>query len=448
MKMIRHLSSKSGSVLLATLGLIVIIAVISASVLEIVSQQHRLSQQTVAWNQTVYSAEAAVDIGWNELNKLTAINTNGNFMSGWTVSGTTFSKTGTLSPLAGSDGISTYSVSVQTNVTVNGTAGGATITATGYKFGSYAATNINRTIEVQLTPVTTGTALTFAMLAKGLIDFNGNAAIMDSFNSTTAAGGVWSTTNRRAHGSAGTNGQLIDAAGLDIYGSLATGPGGSVSTDSGFRLYQPTGTDTGTNSISNGLRVSIADAQLPSGFSPTSLGAVTAATTVTANGAGTTKQVSMSSIDLNGNGKVLTVSGSGTVQIYVSGNVSLGGQSSITILPTTAGSLKVEMYVAGTSVDLNGNGVVNATSKPGDFIIYGLPTCTSVSINGTADFKGVIYAPQAALGLAGNARVDGAVVANTINAVGTVDFHYDEALSSLSFGAGVLNYTIASWKEL
>jgi len=446
---IKSCRSIEGSVLIVTLGMVIILSVMVGSTLDLILQQQKLSKQTLAWNQAVYGAEAGVDIAWNELNRLTAINTNGTFMSGWTLSSGVYSKSGSIAPLTGIDGASKYSVTVQTNVTVNGTSGGAIIVAAASNFGSFSATNISRTIEVQLTPVTVGTALSFAMLAKGLIDFNGNAAVMDSFNSTTAVGGVWSTSNRRAHGSVGTNGQLIDAAGLDIYGSMQTGPGGAVTTDSGFRLFQPTSPDSGTNTISNGLKLTIADVQLPDGFSPsTTLGTVNSATTVTAAGTGTTKQVQMGSIDLNGNGKILTVSGSGTVQIYVTGTVALGGQSSITVSPDSAGSLKVEMYVAGASVDLSGNGVINSTSKAGDFVVFGLPTCTAVTINGTADYKGVIYAPQAALSLAGNARVDGAVVANTISAVGTVDFHYDEALSSMSFGAGILNFQIASWKEM
>lgn len=448
MKTASRMNHQQGSVLIATLGLVIVISIIAGSVLELVTQQYTLSKQTVAWNQSIYTAEAGIDLGWNELNKLTGINTNGGFMSGWTQSGTTFTKTGTLTPLAGTDGTSSYTVSVQTNVTVNSVAGGAVITSTGNKYGSYNVTNISRSIEVKVTPVNAGVALSYAMLAKGLIDFNGNAAVMDSFNSSTAAGGVWSTTARRAHGSAGTNGQLIDAAGLDIYGSLATGPGGTVTTDSGFRMYQPGSGDSGTNTVSSSLKVSIPDAGLPSGFAATSnLGTINAATTITANGAGTTKQVQASAISLNGNGKVLTISGSGKVQLYVTGNIDLGGQSSITVSPTSAGSLQVEIYVGGTTINLDGNGVINSTSKAADMLIFGLPTVTSVSINGTADFKGVIYAPSAALSLAGNARVDGAVVANTITAVGTVDFHYDEALNSITVGSTVLSYQLSSWRE-
>jgi Tfp pilus assembly protein PilX len=449
----KFIRSKEGSVLVATLGLLIVISVLCATVMELVSQQYKLSKQTVGWNQAIYSAESGVDIAWNEMNKLTAINTNGTFMSGWTASGSTFTKTGTIQPLGGIDASGSYTVTVDTNVTVNGVSGGATITATGYNYGSFSATNINRTVEVQVTPVTGSTALSFAMLAKGLIDFNGNAATMDSFNSSTASGGIWSTTARRAHGSAATDGQLIDAAGLDIYGSLQTGPGGTVTTDTGFRLYQPSSPDTGTNTVSNGFRTTIGDARLPTGFTPTTTyTTISSATTINAV-AGTT-QVQVGSIALSGNNDKIIIQGpasgvAGTVQIYVTGDTSIKGNTSIEVQVdshNTTAVPKVEIYAAG-SVSMGGNSVDNATAKAGNLIIYGLPTCTSVTIGGTVAYTGVIYAPEAALKINGNSTVNGAVVADHITAVGTIDFHYDEALSGVTFSSGILNFQVASWKE-
>jgi Tfp pilus assembly protein PilX len=470
MKMLKHARNK-GAVLLTTMCMLLVLVGVAAGMLELMSQQYKMSVQTVAWNQAAFTAEAGVDLAWNEINKLTGINTNGGFMSGWTQSGTTFTRSSqTLSPLGGIDGTSSYTITVNTNFTVTSIAGSPTniangmrITAVGNKATAMLSTNVTRTIEVDIVPgsltapnsdTNSGGLVIFGMLAKGLVDFNGNAAFIDSFNSTLTGSSSWrGTGDRRQFGNVGTNGQLIDAAGLDIYGSMRTGPGGSVSTDPGFRMFHPT--SGATNTIKYDLEVSIPDAALPANFSASSsLGNVTTATTITANGTGTTKQVQASSVNLSGNGKILTISGSGKVQLYVTGSIAMAGQSSITLNPTSPGSLQVEVYVAG-SADLSGNGVINPTSFAKDFVLFGLPSCTSVTVNGTADFKGVVYAPSAHVSLAGNARVDGAVVGNSIAAVGTVDFHYDEALNNFMSGqitdesgdTMVLGYQIANWKE-
>ncbi len=429
--------SKEGSALVTVLCMVVVLAAVAGSILSLVSQEYMLSKRSLAWNQAIFAAESGVEIGWNEINRLTAINTNGTFMSGWTSAGanTWTLNNQSLVPLAGTEGNSLFSVTVVTN---SPQAGYVTITANGAQGTTLGLSNATRTLVVTLKP---NTPFTMAILAKGLIDFNGNAAVVDSWNS---ASGDYSAALKRAHGDIGTNGQLIDAAGLDVYGNMKTGPGGTVTTASGFNQYQPSGTDTGTNTVSDGLKVSIPDAKLPTGFlATTDLGAVNNVTTVT--GTGGTLDVSATSIDLNGKGKNLTITGSGTVRLYVSGNTSLGGQSSITITPSPAGSsLKVEFYSGGT-VNLDGNGIMNPDSNAADFLLYGLPTCTSVSINGTADFTGAIYAPNATATLTGGARVDGSLVANAINAVGTIDFHYDEALGN---AGNVISYSVANWREM
>lgn len=421
-----------GSSLVVVMVIVAVLSMVCASVMETVTQEFMLSRSTSTWSQALFTAETGVEVGWNEVNKLTGINTNGVFMSGWTYLGTnTWSLTNqTLIPLLGAGGNSVYSVTVATN----SPAGSMTITASGVTTLARTGKAITRRVEVILSP---NTPFKWGMLGKGLIDFNGNACYMDSFNSAT---GPWTTGTRRAHGNIGTNGQLIDAAGLDIYGSAQTGPGGVITTASGFNQYQPVSPDTGVNTLSDGLRVNIPDVQLPSGLaSATSLGSLNHAYTLNVSG---NANYQTSIIDMNG-GDVLTISGSGKVRIYVNGPVTVNGNGKILLSPSSPGSLNVEFYVAGT-ITLNGNGVVNP-GKPANLLIYGLPSCTATEINGTADFMGAIYAPSSAFQLNGGARVDGAIVGKTIAAGGTVDFHYDEALANV----GVVNYfALTRWREL
>ncbi len=425
-----------GSTLISVLVLLTVLTAVSGSMIVMVAQEYVLSKRSLAWNQAVYTAESGIDTGWNEVNKLTAINTNGTFMSGWTSSGAnTWSLSNqTLTALGGYESNSTYSVLVTTN---SPQAGYITITASGTTTSPGIVISQTRNVTAILRPVY---PFSMAILSKGLIDFNGNAAILDSFNSTTAA---YSAGTRRAHGNIGTNGSLIDAAGLDLYGSAQTGPGGVVTTAPGFNMFQPGGSDSGTNTISDGLKVSIPDVTLPTGFSPsTTYGNVTSSTTVT-GASGATTQYQMSSINLNGGGKTLTISGAGKVQIYVSGAIDIGGNAGIEIVPTAGLTLTVEFYVGG-SINLDGNGLANTSQFAPSCYIYGLPTCTSFSINGTADLKAAVYVPNATATLAGGAYMEGALVASSINAVGTIDFHYDEALANQG---RVTNYLLVSWRE-
>ncbi len=419
------------STLIVVLVIVTVLSLVAASLLEIISQEFTLSKRSLAWNQALFTAESGIELGWNEMNKLTPVNTNATFMSGWTYLGTnTWSLANqTLPPLAGIEVATTLTVSVQTN---SPSASYATITASGTATSPRIANSVTRTVQVAVRPVT---PFSKAMLAEGLINFNGNAATMDSYNS---ASGSYSTSTRRAHGGIGTDGLLINAAGLDLYGSAITGPGGSITTAAGFNLFQPVSPDTGTNTLSDGLRVSIPSVVLPAGLT-TSSPALPGTSTITVSGA---QQYYTPSLSLTGSSSI-EIKGSGLVQIYVGGNLSTGGSAKISIEPTSPGSLQVQFYVGGT-VSLLGNGLAN-TDRPGDLFLYGLPTCSSVTIGGGYTFQGSVYAPDATITLNGNSTVQGSIVAHTINAVGSIQFHYDEQLVN----AGItLYYTTATWKEL
>lgn len=413
--------------LVTVLCFTIVMAAIAGSMLSIISQEYLLSKRSLAWQQAMSTAESGIELGWNEMNKLTAINTNGTFVSGWTsTGGNTWSVSNqTLTPLAGIEANSTFVVSLSTN---SPSAGYATISASGTMSSPIMSQTVTRNVQAVLQPVT---PFSFAMLAKGLIDFNGNSVTMDSWNS---ANGPYSTSLKRAHGSIGTNGSLIDAAGLDLYGSAQTGPGGVVTTDPGFNLYQPSSPDTGTNTVSDGLKVSIPDASVPSALSGlSSSGTLSTTSTIT----GPT-DVKYSSIDLSGN-KTVTINGSGTVRLYVTGDTSIGGSSQITL----SSGVKVEIY-AGGDIDGGGGGVVNNTGYSANLQIYGLPTCTSVNLHGSGNYTGALYAPSAAVTVAGNVTYTGSIVGNTITVPGGPSFHYDEALATTG---NVLYYTLSSWRE-
>ncbi|MEW6305947.1 MAG: hypothetical protein AB1705_20925 [Verrucomicrobiota bacterium] len=149
----------------------------------------------------------------------------------------------------------------------------------------------------------------------------------------------------------------------------------------------------------------------------------------------------LSSLSLSGQQKMLV---RGDAVLYITGDMSMAGQSEIIIAP--GASLKV--YVAG-SASLQGNGVQNYTQDATKFEFFGLPTCTDIKMGGNAAFTGVIYAPQAFLHLGGGGvdeyDVVGAAVVGGAKVNGHFNFHYDERLGR---DGGAVVYRIASWNEI
>ncbi len=134
----------------------------------------------------------------------------------------------------------------------------------------------------------------------------------------------------------------------------------------------------------------------------------------------------------------------GNARLWVAGSIAMQGASQITIANT--GTLQV--WVGGT-VDIGGNGVVNSTSDATHLALYGLPTCTSISLGGNAAWTGTIYAPQADFKSGGggsdNYDVVGAVIVNTVSMNGHFEFHYDENLGRNGPSG---TFVISSWVEL
>jgi hypothetical protein len=149
----------------------------------------------------------------------------------------------------------------------------------------------------------------------------------------------------------------------------------------------------------------------------------------------------MNALSMSGHSEMLV---RGNTVLYLPGDFSMSGQSQITILP--GASLKI--YVAGNA-SLSGNGVMNLNQDASKYSIYGLPTCTSISLSGNAAFTGTIYAPAADLSLngGGNNVYDcvGAVVVNNAYFHGHFNFHYDERLGR---NGGKSQFRVAFWTEI
>ena len=306
-----------------------------------------------------------------------------------------------------------------------------------------------RTVRV----TTTNDAL-FAkgMVAKGQIDLSGNNVMTDSFHSVDPAystNGRYDSAKSKDNGDVATNSTLVDSLDVwnaNIYGKASTGPGGTVLVGPNGGVGSKAWHQAGNKGIQAGwanddMNVSFPDVQVPfsGGASTPTSGSYTGTnyTYVLTSG-----NWQMSSLSMSGQNKMVVV---GQVVLYVTGNLSMSGQSTIQI--ATNSSLRV--YVGGASASLGGNGVMNTQGNATNFYYYGLPGNTSLSLSGNAAFSGAIYAPNAAftLGGGGNNTYDfvGASVTSSVKMNGHFNFHYDENLGRNGPRRG---YTVTSWNEI
>ena len=244
---------------------------------------------------------------------------------------------------------------------------------------------------------------------------------------------------------ASVNSSISLGSGGNIYGYAKTGSSGSTSGGSVHGL----GTTTNdTTRIANDFTATLPDPTVPSPSVTnvlaavpstlplgthtiasdgryyyswgSALGGITANTTITDKVTIImTGRAGADAIRLTGT-KTLTLGAAGSVILYTDGDISAFG-----------------------------NGIVNSTTAE-NFQIYGTGTSSgsqSVAIGGNGNLVAAVYAPNAAVSLRGggsSGNVMGSIVGKTIDMNGGTNFHYDEALGTLS-GSGT---SVSKWKEL
>ena len=256
--------------------------------------------------------------------------------------------------------------------------------------------------------------------------YSGNNITVDSYDSsdpTHCTNGMYYFPWRKAGGDLQTDLGVIDLGNANINGKVRTGPdGGFTMGPNGFvgdlswigpgiqpgwyaKDFQFCLPDIGISSLSG----------LPPFPGPP----------------GSTNLYIMSNGDYILNGKLSTrnrdnIQIFGKVRLYVTGEVLMQGQSTITI----AEGAVLEIYAAGASSVLTS---VNTSGNANTFRYFGLPTNTNLIWSGNAQYMGCVYAPQAAFhcGAGGTNIYDyqGAIVAKSVYLNGNFNIHFDEALA-------------------
>jgi len=439
-----------GSVLLSAAVGAAILSILIAGVLSYLTNEYDLNYRSHRWNQAFHLAESAVEVGIAEYNYQYSLGGSGvGFQAnGWSGSGGTYSKT--VSNLLDTSGkvVGTIQVTASGIGASNPTfTGVGTVTS-----GNYGGPSLCRAVRVTLAG--TGSLFPMAIVSKSAIPLSGNNYIdsYDSSDPTKSNNGLYIASKKQANGNIATvstaNNAVSMSGNADVNGTIATAPGGTVTMSANAQMgptfsSPATSVAQGTANgwITHAFQTSIPDATVPATLSSAS-SVPGGQINFSANNTGTLSSGDWkaTSLSLSGN-SVYTISG--TVRIYVTGNVSISGNAQMIITPGSS----LTVYVGGASVSVSGNGVANNAVKPANNQWYGLPTSTSWTLSGNGSWVGTVYAPEAAFSNSGNGDMSGSVIASSVTMSGNGQFHYDESLKNSSGGAAT-SYNVASWQEL
>jgi hypothetical protein len=453
--LLKQKSQKAANVLIVTLIVTALVGFTLASYLTLVKSQNLTTMRSQAWNATIPVIEAGIEEALAHLNEN---GTNRLDIDGWTRNGNVYwmrrsfgtdfyfvTITNWFGPLSGRPLIESRGY-VQRPVQVVSrsdillaTIGNTSSSSPGY---------LVRGVRV----VARRDAL-FAkgMVAKGKIDMNGNDVDTDSFDSTdpnASTGGHYDVTKHKDNGHIATNLGLTNSVlvgNANVRGRVSTGPGGSISVGSNGSVGSAAWHDAGNTGIQPGstsddMNVDFPDVDTPSsgGWTP-GPGLVNGTNYNYVLGDG---NYIMSSLTMKGSAKMIAT---GDAILYVPGNISVSGNAFIVVAPDAS----LQIYCAGASASIGGNGVFNLGGFATNFAYYGLPSNTAVDFGGNGEFIGTIYAPNADFTLNGGGAngIDfvGASISKTVTMNGKFNFHYDEALDKYGPTG---RFVITTWNEM
>lgn len=424
----------SGSVLMITLAVVLILGLLLGSYLIMVSTQNASIARSQAWNTALTVAEAGVEEALAQLNP-GALNFNTNIdraANGWGNSG------GVYGPANRTLSVGSYGVIITADTF-------PIIYSTGYTTVPALSAHLSRVVRAS---TTTAPSFQVAMAAKNSIDFKGTTVWIDSYDSADEAystGGFYDENKKKAGGDVASIAGLINVQNAEVKGKVLTGAGAPVPQVGNGSVGDLSWNTKGAIQpewYKNDFNVNFPDVLPPysTGLQPTVL---PGPGSITTNVLGGFKYKVDGAMNLKA-GDVLWVTGKAT--LYVTGDFIMqsgGGKSSMILIAPNA-SLK--MFVGGQSATFT---TVNTEGNAATFQYYGLPSNTSLTWSGNAQYMGTIYAPEATfnLGGGGNDTMDyqGACVVGSVVMNGKFNFHYDENLKRMGPISG---YRVNSWREL
>lgn len=302
----------------------------------------------------------------------------------------------------------------------------------------------------------------FGLVGKTWVHLNSNARV-DSWisdpdaNPATAAL-AYVAGLRRDNGSVGTvsptNGALALDSNAEVFGTANTG-GGTVATNSNVRIFGA------TSPGSPKVDPSRVHTDFKFTFPPIAVPNPATINLLTSSISGNTTLPAATHLKNTADNKYYYRFGGGT-NINMDSNKTLTITDSVVLLfeshagvPTihtssnanfnvTAGKT-VEIYTNG-NIALDSNNNLNIGNEAKNLRIFGTSTTSqSFVLSSNVNIYGCIYAPFAAFAIDSNCKLQGSVIANTIQMDSNAVFHYDESLGNLGGSGG---FRVSRWREL
>jgi hypothetical protein len=398
----------TGSVLIIGLVVTAILIATMLSYLSLIHRQNMAVARSQGWNAALAMAESGVEEALAKLNP-SALSTSILGGSSWSINGSFYQPNVTPRPIAGGH----YAVVYTPNPP-------PVIYSTGYARISAIPATIKRAVEVK----TTNTPLFgIGMVSRLDIKMNGKNINIDSYVNSN-----YIPSNVRSNGDLATTYGNVTVGSATVLGNIYTSPAAYASwNNSGYV----------SGKVYNDFNLEFPDIARPYvGGTPPPSGSGTNTYYLTPG----TKYYVNNNFQVQ-NGEVLRIGGTGKVQLYVTGNFSMVNGSRIVIDPT----VQFELFVGGSSSDI----AIVENKYAGNFIYYGLPSNSKLSVTGNNSLIGSVYAPSADFKLngGGNDTIDfqGALVVRTLDVGGHFNLHYDE---SLKFFGPLAGYKAISWREI
>lgn len=438
------------------LVVVTICAIALTSYLKLVHAQNRAVARSQGWNAAVPVMEAGIEEALAHLN---ANGETGLNVDGWVKIGNyyrmeravgesyyvvTITTTNTTLPIIESRGFCKMPMLVQHNRAP------FFLAQAGGNYGTPREGYVGRGVRLQTKK---NGSLTKGLQTKDKITISGNVSI-DSYSSCDPAkstGGRYDPAKAQENGDIACNniiqGHEIETSGnVKIRGHISTGPSGTVGLSGSVSIGSDAWVDQGRTGIEpgwhrNDMNATIAD----------SPAAPVGGFTISGNGYNgqtisgvyydwvldTGVYRCNGALSMSGQKKMLI---RGDAKLYIHGDLSMSGQTSIQISPT--GTL--EMWGNGASTSMSGQGMINQTGDPSRFKYYGTKNNLNVNLSGTSDFIGILYAPYAEIKPSGGSIIHGAMIGKKFTGSGGFTLHYDECLG----GGGQARFIVTSWNEM
>jgi hypothetical protein len=276
----------------------------------------------------------------------------------------------------------------------------------------------------------------------GTLNFHGNQTQTDSYDSGDAlVGGNPVIAN--SGGNVGTNGNLTEGGGADIYGTLSSPRVGvGACSDGNVNALSSSGgaTVNGHNPPQAGDILQLPQAvSLPTPWVPAGV----PTTAYNGNGQTLLNGATVGNVMVNAN-STLTLGAPGVTSVININSITINGNANLVILGTVI--LNVVGSGETTPIDFTGGSVSNASFDPSTFRVMYAGT-DAVKLNGGAHTTAMVYSPNARVSFNGGGDFYGSVVGATIDDTGGARIHYDRRLSAEFWVVGNAMMSSFTWKK-